>query len=211
MKQIFIFFAIFFCVTASNAQVTIGSGIPPHTGALLDLKENTDGSSTRGLLLPRVALEAINNPAPLAAHEKGMTVYNIATSASSVSSAYYVSPGLYYNDGTKWERLHFGNTNWFYMPSVPIETNATGNGKNLNLYNIYKNQFDGSNNNFVKSTSAPASIPYIATASDLYYYVTDYDDTVFKINSINDAGVMNYDVKSTPSSRTYINIVFVLK
>lgn len=211
MKQTFIFFVIFLCATVSNAQVTIGSGEPPHTGALLDLKENTDGSSTKGLLLPRVALEATNSPAPLAAHEKGMTVYNTATSASSVSSAYYVSPGLYYNDGTKWERLHFGNTNWFYMPSVPIETSTTGNGKNLNLYNIYKNQFEGSNSNFVKSTGAPSQVPYIAAASDLYYYVTDYDDTVFTINSISDAGLMNYDVKATPSTRAYINIVFVLK
>ncbi|MFT4223162.1 hypothetical protein [Dysgonomonas sp.] len=211
MKQIFIFFVIFLCATVSNAQVTIGSNKPPHAGALLDLKENADGSSTKGLLLPRVALEATNSPAPLAAHEEGMTVYNTATSAPSVSSAYYVSPGLYYNDGTKWERLHFGKTNWFYMPSVPIETSTTGNGKNLNLYNIYKNQFDGTNSNFVKSTSAPASVPYMATASDLYYYVTDYDNTVFTINSISDTGVMNYDVKATPSTRTYINIVFVLK
>lgn len=211
MKQIFTFFAIFFCATVLNAQVTIGSGEPPHAGALLDLKENADGSSRKGLLLPRVALKATNDPTPLAAHEKGMTVYNTVTSAPSVSSAYYVSPGLYYNDGTKWERLHFGNTNWFYMPSVPIETSTTGAGRNLNLYNIYKNQFDGSNSNFVKSTSAPNSIPYMATASDLYYYVTDYDDTVFKINGINDAGVMNYDVKNASSTRTYINIVFVLK
>ncbi len=38
-----------------DAQVTIGSGNPPNTNALLDLKESGT-TSTKGLLMPRVAL-----------------------------------------------------------------------------------------------------------------------------------------------------------
>ena len=52
-------------------------------------------SPTKGLLTNRVALTATTNPAPLSAHVAGMVVYNTATSGD-------VSPGIYYNDGTKW-------------------------------------------------------------------------------------------------------------
>ncbi len=34
------------------AQVTIGSGEPPHEKALLDLKEHADGTASKGLILP---------------------------------------------------------------------------------------------------------------------------------------------------------------
>ncbi|GAB6118996.1 hypothetical protein [Dysgonomonas termitidis] len=58
----FIFVFTIFSISPVNlqAQVTIGSGIPPSMGALLDLKEydsaNGESNSTKGLLLPRVNL-----------------------------------------------------------------------------------------------------------------------------------------------------------
>ena len=39
-----------------SAQVTIGTDKPPAKGALLDLKSKDDGTSTKGLLLPRMKL-----------------------------------------------------------------------------------------------------------------------------------------------------------
>lgn len=51
-----------------QAQVTIGSGIAPDQNALLDLKENGSGSSSKGLLLPRVALSSIISSSPLSAY-----------------------------------------------------------------------------------------------------------------------------------------------
>ena len=66
---------------------------------MLDLRENTaDSTSTKGLLLPRVALSSTTAYTPMSAHVKGMTVYNIATVSD-------VSPGFYYNNGTKWVRM----------------------------------------------------------------------------------------------------------
>lgn len=78
-----------------EAQVTIGSGLPPQNDALLDLKEDSDGSSTKGLLMPRVPLISTVSPSPLNTHVKGMLVYNTSTSVD-------VTPGLYFNDGVKW-------------------------------------------------------------------------------------------------------------
>jgi len=76
----------------SNAQVGIGT-TNPNADAELDIT-----STTRGLLLPRVALTNTTNPAPLSTDVAGMTVYNTATAGD-------VTPGFYYNDGAIWVRL----------------------------------------------------------------------------------------------------------
>lgn len=206
MKKIFLLFIITFSsvfAASINAQVTIGSNAEPNANAVLDLQ-----SSTKGLLLPRLALTRTDNAAPLSAHTAGMTVYNTATSDDSVPFEYYVSPGLYYNDGTKWVRLPMGYTNWFYMPSVAFDTSISATGLTKNLYTLYYNQF---HTPLVKSTGAPASVPYIPAATDLYYYITDYDTNVFRNVSINASGVMTYDVNATATDCSFINIVFVLK
>ena len=52
---------IFLSISISiEAQVTIGSSIPPNTGALLDLKTNVNGSSEKGLGLSRVSLKTLS-------------------------------------------------------------------------------------------------------------------------------------------------------
>ena len=51
-----------------QGQVTIGTSVSPHQDALLDLKENSNGTATKGLLLPRVELIALNNKSPLNEH-----------------------------------------------------------------------------------------------------------------------------------------------
>ncbi|MEY3422451.1 MAG: hypothetical protein RIR48_2768 [Bacteroidota bacterium] len=79
--------------TASFTQTKIGDNptvINPNS--ILELE-----STNQGLLMPRVALDSTANAAPLTAHIAGMTVYNTATVKN-------VTPGYYYNDGTKWVR-----------------------------------------------------------------------------------------------------------
>ncbi|MEI8086987.1 MAG: hypothetical protein WCG93_12305 [Paludibacter sp.] len=192
------------CLFTSNlkAQVTIGNNNTPDVNAILDLQSNTN----KGLLLPRVALTATNNPSPTSAHTAGMTVYNTAT--TSVNNGYDVSPGFYYNDGTKWVQLPLGYTKWFYMPSVSFDTSTTGTGRSKDLYGLYYAQFHAPT---VKSTGAPTSVPYIAAATDMYYYITSYDNTVFANVSINASGVMTYDVIGSATACSFINIAFVLK
>lgn len=64
-----------------------------NSNALLELQ-----STNKGMILPRVALTATTNPAPLGAHVQGMMVYNTATANDVV-------PGQYINDGTQWKRI----------------------------------------------------------------------------------------------------------
>ncbi len=80
-----------------QAQVTIGSGEEPDSSAVLDLRSQ----DSLGLLLPRVRLVSTSSFVPLgkaSRHKAGMMVYNLATSKD-------VTPGTYYNDGSKWIRL----------------------------------------------------------------------------------------------------------
>jgi outer membrane lipoprotein-sorting protein len=75
----------------------VGSSAQPQANSILELE-----STNKGLLLPRLQLISTTNFSPLTAHVAGMTVYNTNTSGSGVTA---VSPGFYYNDGTKWVRV----------------------------------------------------------------------------------------------------------
>lgn len=82
-----------------DGKVNIGTNTP-NTSALLNLE-----SSNKGLLLTRVALTSTMLATPLASHVAGMVVYNTVTAGNSPTN---VRPGLYINDGTKWEE--YGKT-----------------------------------------------------------------------------------------------------
>jgi hypothetical protein len=223
--------AVFAFTQATHAQVTIGSGVPPHDDALLDLKEFNDETATKGLLLPRVSLTAKNLPAPMTGHKYGMIVYNIASSPTddTVLPENRVSPGFYYNTGNRWERLHSSEeANWFYMPSIAIDVTTSGTFER-NLYLEYRKQFedlaDGNTppdsptagTALVKSSpNAPNPLTKIFNADELYYYVTGYDAAVFSFTcptcGITADGKLTYTVDAdNVTGATYMNIVFVEK
>ena len=102
------------------AQVTIGSGIPPVNGAILDLKQQDkpDGSenSRAGMLLPRVKLTDPNNLFPMFTSDgaggytnqvkadedalhTGLVVYNVNTAGCALH------PGIFVWTGNKWASL----------------------------------------------------------------------------------------------------------
>ncbi len=96
-KTITLIFAVL-AISSLQAQVKIGEN--PTTineNSLLEME-----TKDKGMLLPRVELEETTKFEPLKAHIAGMTVYNTATSGD-------VTPGYYYNDGTKWVRLADAN------------------------------------------------------------------------------------------------------
>lgn len=112
------------CLLASNftlhtySQVTIGSAIPPVSGALLDLKEQTDGNSTKGLGLPRVELNSLfiisGNDLKVTIdgtsgtswdkdEHIGLVVYNIKK--PDVCDIAPIYQGIYVWDGDQWQSL----------------------------------------------------------------------------------------------------------
>jgi hypothetical protein len=77
-----------------NAQSKVGQNVVNlNSNAVFEMEHNA-----KGMLLPRIALSATTAFVPLSAHIGGMVVYNTATAGD-------VTPGFYYNDGTKWVRL----------------------------------------------------------------------------------------------------------
>lgn len=78
-KLVIAFAAIFAFTMQTNAQVTIGSNQVPAASALLDLKEDSAGTSTKALLLPRVPKTSdIVTPAD------GMIIYDIENNCVKV-------------------------------------------------------------------------------------------------------------------------------
>ena len=97
---------------------------------------------------------------------------------------------------------------FFFMPAITFDTSVITAGLTKNLYQEYINQFT---NVTVKSTSAPVNIPFMPNSTDLYYYVTYFDPTVFANLSIDDNGILTYDIIGSGTPTSYLNIVFVLK
>jgi hypothetical protein len=215
MKNYFLVFILCaFCVLSGHSQVAINVGtsaVEPNANAILDLQ-----STNKGFLLPRVQLTGTDKTAPLTAHVAGMKVYNTATVNSGSTS---VSPGLYYNDGTRWIPLVPQNSIFFYAPSivVPTETtapeyNATTQTFTLNLYAIYSQQFGLGDKTSSTKNPAAGNLP-VLTNNQLDYFVTYYDNTVFTSVAVSDAGVLTYKLKAgyTITEKTFMNTIFKIK
>lgn len=105
----------------------------------------------------------------------------------------------------------------FYPPSIEIDASTNGTDLELDLYQLYIDQYTLSPAVVAPpivtaiSDGAPATIP-VYTADELYYYVTYADPAVFNNITIDNQGVMEYDIVGQPTNdNTIINIVFVVK
>lgn len=79
------------CLLSFTAFAQVGINTTnPDPNSLLEIS-----STNKGFLKPRVNLTSTASPAPLTNHVEGMEVYNKATVND-------VTPGMYYNDGTRW-------------------------------------------------------------------------------------------------------------
>lgn len=107
-----------------HAQVGLKLGTGPDFGkktasAVLDL-----GTGNQGLLLPKVELQSKTLSAPLTgasfalAAPAGMFIYNTATVGN-------VTPGIYYSDGTSWQRCDTGAANGLTKSGDNIELGGT--------------------------------------------------------------------------------------
>ena len=159
--------------------------------------------------MPRVSLEQTTISNPLSAHVEGMVVYNIASAGD-------VTPGYYYNNGSKWMKLFSAEDSFFYMPSTVLPTDENdivsfdGTKFKVNLYDEYKKQF-GLTGNVAVSDNA-AKLP-IYNSNELYYFVTYYDNTVFDDVKISATGELTYKLKAgfTYTEKTFMNIVLKVK
>ncbi len=107
------------CQISYAQNVGINStGATPDASAILDV-----ASTSKGLLIPQVALTATNVAAPITSPATSLLIYNTAT----VGGGFAVSPGYYYWSGS-WTRLASGGTltNQWTTSTNDIYTNTTG-------------------------------------------------------------------------------------
>ena len=142
-----------------NAQVTIGSGLPPAKGALLHLKtqapDSENATSARGgLLTPRVRLNDLNALTPFIANtdpdlaqlkisHAGLLVYNLTENESFVR-------GLYIWDGEKW--IGEGETEAF--AGVRSGLHLSENAVNLGGTLLWNTEIDQAGNDMIFTTGA---------------------------------------------------------
>lgn len=195
MKKYFFTLLCLSVIGTLQAQVGINT-TTPHSSAALDI---TSPGNNQGVLLPRMSTAqklAIATPA------KGLLVYDTDRKCISQNTGSESAP--------LWVCLMDLDTHVrsFYMPSIAIDASTLATSKSLDLYDEYKKQFGSPT---ASSAGAPVSIPYFPAATDLYYYITYYDNTVLKVNSISVSGVVNYDVILEADYNSFMNVVFVVK
>lgn len=122
MKKL-IFSSLCLVTTLSFSQ-NVGinaTGTVPDASAILDVE-----STTKGMLVPRVALAATNLATPITLPATSLLVYNTAVAGAGSTA---VSPGYYYNAGTpaapNWVRFSGDNENWKLLGNT--STNPTNN------------------------------------------------------------------------------------
>jgi len=108
---------------------------------------------------------------------------------------------------------------FFYMPSilVPTSSDQVPAGETygvIDLYDKYQDQFGGTGAvPLVTNTSNAGNTLPVLPATELNYYVTWYDTSVFYNVSISNNGVLNYSVYNTSAvtESSFMNIVFEVK
>ncbi len=171
MKKFKYIFALFFISFISKAQIMITNGIAanptPNSNAILQLYAE---NQNKGLLMPKVSLTATDNPSPFPSHLAGITVYNTSTSADDNLTS--VTPGLYYNDGTSWNRMEIqapavgdikysstgmDHDGWYLLDGRAVSTlSATAQAKAAALG--FTTALPNSTNRYLKTKSATETL-----------------------------------------------------
>lgn len=166
------------------SQVTIGSGIPPIEGAILDIKEvgfsGDSGTATasKGVVLPRVVLTTMNPAIGQLAQSIGSTgtwdekehiglmIYNVkGPSFDELTCITTGAPiGLYVWYGANWQRV-----SPLVKDPLEAETSSTLTDREGNVYSIAQFGYAGvwmTEN--LRTTKAPGNIPLTENATNGY-------------------------------------------
>ena len=230
-----IYLFIILAPTLAYTQVGIGTKTPTST-LDVNIDQNYISGSPAGVSFPQLSGDQIESMVTTNL-KAGTLVYS--TSASTANTKDVDDIGYWYWTGDsvkKWEPISISsgnNVSYFYAPSMVLPTSSLGISTDVNsdvsyntttntftvkLYNIYQKQFsmDGERTNIKSAVKNPlaTSLP-THSSTDLDYYITYFDNTVFVPTSvnINDNGILTYQVVNNPSvtENTFMNIVYKVK
>jgi hypothetical protein len=208
MKKITLTFLFFQLYTAGFSQVGIGT-----TSPVASAKLQVDAPD-KGFLPPRVALQGTDDATKtipkIASPATGLLVYNTATAGSGATA---VTPGVYYYDGAKWQRV---------INQQPDAT-VTFNGTNPNSGTGFSGTQQSTDFVYVSNDNAsqwiwnpaatpnPAYVTYTPPASTPWYAAGGTTDagsnktgSVYRSGKVGIGGsntpIATLDVRSSPSS-----------
>ncbi|MGI4730053.1 MAG: tail fiber domain-containing protein [Janthinobacterium lividum] len=108
-----------------NVGISSSSSFTPDASAALDVSY-----TSKGLLIPRVALTATNAAGPITSPATSLLVYNTATAGTSPNN---VIPGYYYWNGSAWVALTTNQSTNFWSTNGNAGTASTGTNSTLNF------------------------------------------------------------------------------
>ncbi|WP_372474419.1 hypothetical protein AB4865_03785 [Capnocytophaga sp. ARDL2] len=231
--------ALFLSAHYSYAQQGFGTD-KPNKATVLDMTSTSKGVLfPRVALINTTTFQPISGIPNNTTHTaNSLIVYNTTTSGSGNTT---VTPGFYYwekataTTSGKWTRL-INSTDlinslktpmpkFFYMPSVvlPLHPDHITNPSlitynnstatfTVDLYKIYKEQFELTGSNSVANPNRTTTLP-VLPANELDYYITYFDNTVYSNVSVTNDGKLRYKVIATSdaTNASFMNIVFAVK
>lgn len=224
MKKVILTIGILAGVSSTFAQVGrvgINTDDPKATIHIKADKDNKDNNP--GLIIPDVSKDKLDTGEPvestLVYYSEGSNSAYINQNDQSTTENIGSKKGVYYYDGTDWQRII--RKAQFYMPSIVVPT--TVGPHSIDLYEEYIKQYADSNGTNTSNKQAPPnrswniqtnnSNNHLKTYAkdDLDYFVVYYDNNVFTNLNITDKGVLTYEVTTESakniSAQTFMNIV----
>ena len=183
------------CVGFSQVKIG-GTDATPNPNAMLEVE-----ATNKGFLPPRVALQGIDVAAPLTAHIAGITLYNTVTAGTGANA---VTPGYYYNDGTKWVRFLVESENGLHIEDSKVKLGGElnkdtaiitgGNSNTLAVENLQEIEVESRNDlNGQKIVVADETSGVLKTI-DAKIYAPATNTTVYKAKITNSGSILNVDV-----------------
>ncbi len=195
---------LLFLLMTSTAIAQIGIGTTtPDASAKLEVS-----SSNKGFLPPRVDLTSTNLAGPISSPATGLLVYNTATAGTSPNN---VTPGFYYYDGSKWQRIinqQPDATVEFSVNANPNTSGTTFNGTAASKDYIYISTIDNSqwtyNGSTYQTYTPPASTPWYLS-SGISDAGSNKTGSIYRNGNVgigNTTPNARLDIRTSPTSTT---------
>jgi hypothetical protein len=158
LKNLFLF--VFALPLYLLAQVGIGTN-SPNTSAKLEIS-----ATDKGFLPPRVTLTSLTDVSTISNPATGLLIYNTASAGTSPNN---VTPGFYYYDGSKWQRLITQQPDATVEFSVNANPNTAGTTFTPNTPASKDYIYVSTVNNSQWTYNGTAYVTYTPSASTAWY------------------------------------------